>query len=330
MPKFNLKISKTKYRFNPETLAFEKINKSLKQKLYKTLKYVCSSVFFSFIIYFLYAFCIDTPKVKHFKKENNQLIVQYEILNNKINEIDSIFKGVQEKDDNIYRTIFSLEPLPSTIRDAGFGGINKYHKLEGYDNSEIVLKTAKKIDKLLTQLYIQENSYEEVMNMACLNIKKLRCIPAIQPIENKDLKRIASGYGIRYHPILRIRKMHKGMDFTAPRGTEVYATGYGVVKEVKYSRRGYGNMIVIDHGYGYETVYAHLRKIFIEEGSKVKRGQIIASVGNSGFSTGPHLHYEIHKHSIPVNPVNYYFNDLTPEQFLEVKRMSELDITPFD
>ncbi len=227
MLKFNLKISKTKYRFNPETLVFEKVNINIKQKLFKSFKYIFSTMFFAIIIYFLYAFCIDTPKVKHFKKENNQLIAQYEILNNKIIVIDSVFKSVQEQDDNIYRTIFGIDPLPSTIRDAGFGGTNKYHKLEGYDNSEVVLKTAKKMNKLLTQLYVQKNSYNEVMNAACLNIKKLRCIPAIQPIENKNLKRIASGYGMRFHPILRIRKLHRGMDFAAPRGTDVYATGYG-------------------------------------------------------------------------------------------------------
>ena len=330
MGNFQFKISKTRYRFNPDTLVYEKVNFNLKQKLIKVLKYSASSIFFAIIIYSLFIFWVDSPKVKHLKKENNLLISQYTLLNNKIDEIDSVFKEINVKDDNIYRTIFGNDPLPITIREAGFGGVNRYRALEGYDNSELVLKTAKNADKLLSKMNVQEQSYEEIMQSAYLNIKKLRSIPAIQPIENKDLRRIASGFGMRLHPILRYRKMHQGMDFTAPRGTNVYATGYGVVKKVTYSRRGYGNCIIIDHGFGYETVYAHLKKILIEKGDKVKRGETIGLVGSSGFSTGPHLHYEIHRDGIPVNPVNYYFNDLSPEQFCEVKRMSEADIIPFD
>lgn len=330
MELFKFKISKTRYRFNPDTLVYEKVNFNLKQRLVKSIKYLSSSLIFAFIIYSLFVYWVDSPKVKHLKKENNLLLTQYVLLNNKIDEIDSVFKEVNVKDDNIYRTIFGKDPLPSTVRGAGFGGVNRYKAIEGYDNTEIVLSTAKKADKILSKMYIQEQSYDEVMNYAFLNIKKLRSIPAIQPIENKDLKRIASGFGMRIHPILRYRKMHQGMDFTAPKGTDVYATGYGIIVKIKYSRRGYGNCITIDHGFGYETIYGHLNKILVEKGSKVKRGQVIGEVGNSGFSTGPHLHYEIHRDGIPVNPVNYYFNDLNPEQFNEVKRMSEADIIPFD
>ncbi len=323
-------MSKTKYKYNPATLTFEKVEANFTTRLFGVFRYTATSFLFATLIYSVFIFWFDSPKVRHLKKENRQLISQYAVLDKKISEIDSVFRKINEQDDNIYRTIFGIEPIPSTIREAGFGGINRYLSMEGYENSEVVLRTAKKADKLLTQIYIQEKSYEEIMNMAYINIRKLRAIPAIQPIENKNLKRIASGYGIRFHPILRYRKMHCGMDFTAPKKTNVFATGYGVVKKVHYSKRGYGNMVIIDHGFGYETVYAHLYSIFVEEGKKVKRGQIIATVGNTGFSTGPHLHYEIHKNGIPVNPVNYYFNDVSAEQFAELKKMANADIIPFD
>jgi murein DD-endopeptidase MepM/ murein hydrolase activator NlpD len=318
-------MAKSKYRFNPESLSYDKIEHTFKEKLIKFLTYFSASLALTVIYVFVFTIFEDLPKEKILKRELTQMILQYELMNKQLDQISAVMADIQNRDDNIYRTVFNAEPIPASIRTAGFGGVNRYTDLDGYDNSAIVIETAKKLDVLKKQLYVQSKSFDEVIDLAKNKEQMLASIPSIQPIALTDLRRIGGFYGMRIHPILKIFRMHDGMDFTAPIGSDVYATGDGVVSDIQRSRarRGYGNLIEIDHGYGYKTIYAHLEEIKVRPGQKVKRGDIIASVGNTGLSTAPHLHYEIRKSNRSVNPINYYFNDLTPEEFDAMIELSQ-------
>jgi murein DD-endopeptidase MepM/ murein hydrolase activator NlpD len=213
---------------------------------------------------------------------------------------------------------------------AGFGGVNRYKSLDGFENSTMIKDVTKKIDILSKQLVVQSKSLDEIVGMAKNKKEMLASIPAIQPVANKELKRMASGYGYRIHPIYKTRKYHWGMDFSAPKGTPVYATGNGKVSKVKRSRRGYGNQVKITHGFGYQTFYAHLDRYTVRKYQKVKRGDLIGYVGSSGTSTAPHLHYEVLKGNRKVNPVYYYFNDLTPDEYNTMLEMSSLENQSLD
>jgi murein DD-endopeptidase MepM/ murein hydrolase activator NlpD len=238
---------------------------------------------------------------------------------------------MQERDDNIYRVIFEADPIPSSIREAGFGGANRYKDLEGYGNSELVKETARNIDVITKQIYVQSRSFDEVIEMAKSKSEMLASIPAIQPVSNEDLKRIASGFGYRPHPIYKVMKMHAGIDFTASIGTPIYATGDGVVMKPPYGAgSGFGKYVMIDHGYGYKTLYAHMSSISVKPGQKVKRGEIIGEVGNTGTSTGPHLHYEVVRNDKKVDPINYFFNDLSPEEYQEIITLASKENQSFD
>ena len=316
-------MKKTRFKYNPESLSFDKIKLSFGDKLVRFFSYFLGSIFLAILYGVVFTFLFDSPKEKALIRENEQLLIQYDLMNKKLAHLDKVLEELQERDDNIYRTIFEADPIPSSIRDAGMGGINRYAELEGYDNSEIVIETAKRLDRIMKKVYVQSKSYDEVIDLALNKELFIASLPAIQPISNKDLKRTASGWGYRIHPIYKIRKFHEGMDFTAPTGTEVYATGDGTVAAILSSRRGYGNEIRIDHGYGYVTRYAHLHSFNITKGQKVKRGDVIGFVGSTGLSTAPHLHYEVHHNGKKVNPINYFFDDLTPEEY---DRMIELSM----
>jgi murein DD-endopeptidase MepM/ murein hydrolase activator NlpD len=251
-------------------------------------------------------------------RENQELISQYELMLKDLEKVENVLTDLQQRDDNIYRVIFETDPIPSSIRKAGFGGTNKYSHLESLSNSTLIIETARKLDILSKEAYIQSKSFDEVMKLALNKEEMFASIPAIQPITNRNLKHTASGWGYRIHPIYKVRKMHWGMDFTAPVGTPVYATGNGRVTELAGTVSGFsefGRYIKINHGWGFETVYAHLSKYNVKEGQEIKRGDIIGYVGNSGLSTAPHLHYEVHKDGQRVNPALYYFRDLTAEEF---------------
>ncbi|WP_281351377.1 M23 family metallopeptidase [Prolixibacter denitrificans] len=256
------------------------------------------------------------------KRENERLLTQYTLMNKDLDNMSKVLKDIQYRDDNIYRVIFEAEPIPASVRKAGFGGINRYSQLESMDNADLVISTARKLDVLTKQIYIQSKSYDDVMKMALNKEKMLASLPSIMPVSNKDLKRTASGWGYRIHPIYKIRKFHYGMDFSAPTGTEVFATGSGVVKWIRRSKIGYGNHILISHGYGFETEYAHLSAFNVKPGQKVKRGDVIGFVGSTGTSTAPHLHYEVHKNGKKVNPQNYYFLDLSPQEYEKMIEIS--------
>ena len=308
-------MPKHKYRFNPDSLSFIKEQSTLSKKFWQGFNYFLVSIVISVVYYIIFSFFFDTPLERGLRRENQELLVQFELFNKKFDHITSVLEDIQQRDDNIYRTIFEAEPIASTIRQAGIGGVDRYSDLEGLSNSDIVIETAKRLDKLSKQVYIQSKSFDEVIEMAKRKEEMISSIPAIQPVSNKDLRRVASPFGVRMHPFYKVLKMHTGMDFTAPTGTEIYATGNGVVSDVIFSSRGYGNTIIIDHGFSYKTLYAHLSSIQVKRGQKVKRGEVIGLVGNTGMSMAPHLHYEVRKNDQPINPINFYFNDLTPEEY---------------
>jgi len=315
-------MSKVKYRYNTKSLTYEKVEISWQRKMLAILSFLLTGVVFGSIFFFLAYTYIDSPKEKEIKRENKKLQMKYEFLNKKLDEVAAVLDDIEERDDNIYRVIFEAEPIAMNIRKAGFGGINRYKDLEGYKSSELMTESALKMDVILKQLYIQSKSFDEVMEMAMKKKELLASIPAIQPVSNKDLKRMASGYGFRIDPHYKTRAFHAGMDFTAPRGTPIYATGDGRVSRADNSAKGYGNHVRIDHGYGYVTLYAHMYKIKVKIGQTVKRGDIIGLVGNTGKSVGPHCHYEVRKNGKPLNPVNFYFNDLSPEQYEVMVKMA--------
>ncbi len=316
-------MAKVQYRFNPESLSYDRIKKSFGKKLMIVLSYMVVLLTCAIVLNLLYSGLFNTPKEKRLMRENNQLLFQYGLLNEQITKLETVLSDIENRDDNIYRTIFNAEPIPRSMRDAGFGGVNRYEYLEGFNQSETVIETAKKLDKLSKAVYVQSKSYDEVIGLAVNREDQLASLPAIQPISNKDLTRTASGWGFRIHPIYKILKFHYGMDFTAPTGTEIYATGDGRIVTVEWSRRGYGNQVIIDHGYGYKTMYAHMSDFNVKLNQEVKRGDVIGYVGNTGLSTAPHLHYEVYMNNKKVNPINYYFNDLSPEEF---DRMIELSL----
>ena len=311
-------MPKSKYKFNHETLSFIKVRASFKQKLLRGLTYLMSTIVITIVYYSIYTSFLDTPKERGLKREREELILQFEMLNGKYSQVEAVLKDIQQRDENIYRTIFEAEPIPLSIRSAGIGGVDRYSVLEGLSNSEIVVEATKKLDKLSKEVYFQTKSFDEIIELAKNKEAMTRSIPAIQPLSNKDLTRVASPFGIRIHPYYKVLKMHTGMDFTAPTGTEVYSTGDGVVVDVDHSKRGYGNTVIIDHGFGYKTLYAHLSEILVRSGKTVKRGEVIGLVGNTGMSLAPHLHYEVRKQDDPINPINFYFNDLTPEQYNKI------------
>ena len=316
-------MAKHKYKFNPESLSYTKVEKSTKRKVFIFLTYFFASIVLSVLYFLVFSVFFDSPKEKGLKRQISELKVNYQIVDEELNKIEAVLTDLQDRDDNIYRTIFEVEPVHSTIREAGTGGTNKYRDLEKIENSEIVIDVKSRLDKIMKKMYVQSTSYDEVIDLAKNKEEMLASIPAIQPISNKDLKRTASGWGYRIHPIYKIRKFHYGMDFTAPIKTDVYATGNGVIESITSSKRGYGNQIVINHGYGYKTRYAHLYDFNVKEGQKVRRGDVIGFVGSTGLSTAPHLHYEVMLNGKKVNPVNYYFNDLSAEEY---ERMIELSI----
>lgn len=308
-------MPRTKYKFNPDSLSFDKVRLGAKDLFLRTLAYFIGSLLIAVFYGFIFALFIDSPKEKALKREIAQLTLQYEMMHREMGNLEKVIDHLQETDDNLYRTIFEAEPIPATLREGGVGGINRYDQMDGFENSSIVIETAARLDRLRKKVYIQSKSFDDLINLAAEKEDMLRSIPAIIPISTKDLTRVASGFGLRIHPLYKITKFHAGMDFTAPTGTEIYATGDGTVASVSSSKRGMGNHIIIDHGFGYTSIYAHLDSFNVRTGQKVNRGDVIGFVGNTGMSIAPHLHYEIKLNGTNVDPVNYYFNDLSPHEY---------------
>jgi len=317
-------MAKTRYTFNTSTLAYEEHKTKLVHKILKFFLFLVMALGLSTVIIFLSYTFFSSPKERILEREISEYQLQYQILNDRMDQMQSLVDEMAERDDDIYRVIFEAEPISKSIRQAGYGGIDRYSKLEGYDNTELLVATTKKLDKIASQIYVQSKSFDEVYEMARNKEKMLASIPAIQPVNNKDLKHLSSYYGYRIDPIYKVSKFHAGVDFSAPQGTEVYATGNGKVVKVEKSKTGYGNTIEIDHGYGYTTFFAHLREFKVRKGEEVKRGQVIGIVGNTGKSTAPHLHYEVKKNGRTVNPIYHFFNDLTPVEYESLLEISKL------
>lgn len=314
-------MAKTKYKFNPESLSFDRIRLGAKALLLRFSAYFVGSVLLAVLYSFVFAIFIDSPKEKVLIREIDQLTLQYELINKEMGNVEKVLTQLQVTDDNLYRTIFEAEPIPASLREGGVGGVNRYENLGGYSNSDIVIETVSRLDGIRKKVAEQSKSFDELISLAKSKETMVRSIPAIQPISNKDLTRTSSGFGLRIHPYYKITMPHYGMDFTAPTDTPVYATGDGNILAVKSSRSGLGNNIVIDHGFGYSSVYAHLNSFNVRAGQKVERGDIIGFVGSTGMSTAPHLHYEVHLNEKAVDPANYYFNDLNAGEY---ERMIEI------
>ncbi|RUT73267.1 M23 family metallopeptidase [Ancylomarina longa] len=307
-------MAKTKYQFNPESISYEKVELNIKTRIIKVLKHIASSSVLAIAMVVVLFYFFGSPKERSLIRENQQILSQYNRLNSEFEQVESVLSDLEQRDDNIYRVIFEAEPIHSNIRKAGIGGVNRYKNLENLDNADLVISTTKKLDGIIKSMYVQTKSYDDVEDMVKNKFKMLAAIPAIMPLALKDYGRISAGFGWRIHPIYKTRKFHDGMDFTCTIGTPIYAAGDGVVR-FAHKQRGYGKKIEIDHGYGYKTVYAHLSVYNVKKGQRVKRGEVIGFSGNTGKSTGPHLHYEVRKNNKPVDPVNYYFNDLTADEY---------------
>jgi len=308
-------MAKAKFYYDSDTLSYQPISKSPKKVFRNSIVIGLAGLLLMFLGFLTFSNFLKPPSEIQTQRELDNLKFNFGLLKKRVDESSSILEEIQQRDNGVYRVIFEAEPISEEKRNAGFGGVNRYKSLEGYNNSDLIKEVTKKIDVLDKRLVIQSKSLDEIVVLAKNKSEMLASIPAIQPVANKSLKRMASGYGMRIHPIYKTRKMHWGMDFSASRGTDVHATGNGKVKWVKYSRKGYGKHVMISHGYGYETLYAHMSKINVSKGQKVNRGDVIGLVGSSGSSTAPHLHYEVKKGKQKLNPVYFYRNDLTPEEY---------------
>lgn len=323
-------MSKVKYYYDSDTLSYRKIER----KKRKTFKYVSifllAAAFFAFIFVFIGSQYIESPKERELKRELQNTQLQFELLNKKMEHAETVLNNIADRDNNIYRVYFEANPIPEEQRRAGFGGVNRYKNFEGFDNTKLIIESNKRLDILQKQIVVQSKSLDEIANLAEEKEKLLAAIPAIQPVSNEDLTRMASGYGMRSDPFTKVRKMHWGMDFTAPRGTPIYASGDGKVTRADSNSSGYGRHIRIDHGYGYVSLYAHLYKYNVRRNQKVKRGDLIGFVGSTGRSQAPHLHYEIFKDKKRINPINFYYGSLTAEEFNKLLEHASLENQSLD
>ena len=310
-------MPKYKYYYDQETLSYRRIEVNTGVRFRNAFVFLTVSALFGLImlLVLLSSTLIETPKEIAQAREIDNYQLQYEQLNRKMQQIESVLDNLQDRDNQIYRVIFEANPISEDVRKAGFGGVNRYSDLEGFENSELVISTTKRMEILSKQVVVQSKSLDEIQRMALDKEVLLSAIPSIQPINNEDLRRMASGYGWRTDPFTKTRRKHKGMDFSAPTGTPIYATSDGKVIRVDGRAPGYGKHIRIDHGFGYVTLYAHLSQYNVRRGQEVKRGDVIGFVGNTGRSVAPHLHYEIRKDGVAVNPINFYYGDLNTEEF---------------
>lgn len=307
-------MRKVYYIYNPKTRSYDRIYPTFRQRVLHVMKRLFVGMGFGAGSFILLIWIFGSPSEKELRIENSRLLAQYNVLSRRLDEALNVMQGIQQRDDNLYRVVLQADPVADAVRKAGYGGTNRYEDLMDLANADLVVNTTQKMDVLNRQLYIQSKSFDEVVDLCKNNDEMLKCIPAIQPVSNKNLKQTASGYGYRIDPIYKTTKFHSGMDFSANIGTPVYATGDGRVVKVGWES-GYGKLIKIDHGFGYMTWYAHLNDYNVRVGQKVVRGEVIGKVGNTGKSTGPHLHYEVHVKGKVVNPVNYYFMDLSAEDY---------------
>ncbi len=303
-----------RYKYDSESLIYIQVDVTLKEKLRKFLPYILVGLFMGISVYIVTAVRFSTPKEKLQAERINILENNQNLLNNRIKYANETLSELIAFDDSVYRTVLGAKPLPKEVRMAGTGGVNKYETLEQAGKYEEVIESFKHLDKVIAKMEVQKSSYAILLEKAELNVIRLKHLPAIIPIANWDLNRIGSGFGMRFHPILNRYRMHEGIDFIAPRGTPIFSSADGVIKSARRSD-SFGNVVEIDHGYGLVTLYAHLSKTKVKRGQKVIRGQVIGLTGNTGLSKGPHLHYEVHLRNKEVDPVSYFFRDLTAKEY---------------
>lgn len=322
---------KVKYYYDPESLAYRIISPKKRKKFGYALLFLVASALFGFLCFVILMNTpyFETPKDKIQAREIENMKLSYAILNKKIEDIDQVATDLEERDNNLYRVYFNSAPI-STEKRRGIIDRKRYKELEGFNNSDLVINTSEKVDAISKALAVQSKSLDEILKMAKAKDKLLEAIPAIQPVKNEDLKHMASGFGYRSDPFTKARKMHEGMDFTAKTGTPIYATGDGIVKSADNSLSGFGNHIEINHGYGYLTLYGHLSKYKVRVGQRVKRGDIIGFVGSTGRSQAPHLHYEVHKNGKVVNPINFYYGNISAAEYVAISKIANQENQSLD
>ena len=325
-------MSKTKYYFDSDNLEFVPIKNTLGNRMYRLSLFLISSVIFgAFITVILFnTDFVNTPKEIVQEREIDNYELQLKVLNKKLEQVESTLANIEKRDNNLYRAYFEASPIPEDQRKAGFGGINRYDYLEGFESSDLIVNTTERLDILTKEIVIQSKSLDEIELLAKNKESLLSSIPSIQPVNSTALRRMASGYGYRIDPFTKARRMHFGMDFSAPRGTEIYATGDGTVTRADSRAAGFGKHVRIDHGFGYVTIYAHLESFIVVKGDKVKRGEIIGYVGSTGRSVAPHLHYEIVKDGVKINPINFYSGSLSPAEFEELVKVASQENQSLD
>lgn len=314
-------MAKKKFYFNPESLSYEQIEHTFSHWLKQLLIHTLSGLSLGAVFFFIFVTTVQSPEEKQLNEEKRNMQAQYKLLLRQFEEVQEVLTDLQQRDDNLYRVVFQADPIPLAVRRGSSANTEFYEQLLSMTNSEIAVNTTKKINELKKEVYIQSKSYDDLVLLAKNKEAMLENLPAIQPILNKDLNRMASGYGWRIDPIYHTRRFHAGMDFAAPIGTDIFATGNGTIISAGW-QQGYGNCVQINHNYGYITLYGHMSAIKVRSGQKVKRGEVIGLVGSSGKSTGPHLHYEVHYKGQVMNPQNYYFLDLSPAEYDKMVQMS--------
>ena len=323
-------MPKTKYRYNPQTLSYEEVSPGIWMRLFRLLLWLSPSIIMGLVFAFFFSRRMDSPNEQRLKSEIGMYKDEVERLSEDMDLVNRVLNDVEKRDEDLYRVALNAGSFPKELRSMGTGGSEKYAYLDHYSNTELLKLASEKMDRLENRLQSQSLSFKELLNIAKNKDKMLSSIPAIQPVSNKNLKQMASGFGYRIDPIYKTRQMHTGTDFTASIGTHVHATGDGVVEALEVSGWGYGKSIVINHGFGFKTRYAHLSGFKVRQGQRINRGELIGLVGNTGKSTGPHLHYEVEKGGVKVNPIHYFHSDLTPAQYEQLIQMSQNSFNSFD
>ncbi|MFZ1799584.1 MAG: peptidoglycan DD-metalloendopeptidase family protein [Chitinophagaceae bacterium] len=308
-------MAKVRFYFNTHTLRYEKLEVPLKVRLLRFFGFMALSIVIASIIVFISFQYIDSPKEKMLRNENEDLKENYNILEKRIQELNSQVAELENRDNEVYRAIFESSPIPDSARQKKMAEKKEVQLVQSMSKTELVQSIEEQLNRLSLLTAYQNISYNDIDDMLKNKQQLLAAIPAIQPVSNKLLTRIASGFGTRIDPVYKVAKFHAGLDFAAPQGTPIYATADGRVTEADFNAGGYGNHVVINHGFGYETLYGHMYRIKARVGQMVKRGEVIGYVGSTGKSTGPHCHYEVHKNGQPIDPVYFFYNDLTPEQY---------------
>ena len=325
-------MRKSKYIYDPLTLAYKKVERTWKHILRDTSLFLLASALLGVLFFFVIQLVIDSPKEKSLKRELDEVLLTYEQLDERLNKLMLVVGSMEKRDDEIYRVIFESEPPPAEIRLSGLaGGALRYESIQDLSNGVLLEKTSRKVDELTKRIAIQSESLDELASLANNKEALLDALPAIRPVKDQPGTRFSSGFGYRIHPIYKVRKKHPGVDFSAKKGTPIYASADGIViSNDVFGGRGFGKHITISHGFGYHTLYAHMDKAIKKRGQRVKRGDLIGYIGNTGRSTAPHLHYEVIKNGRRVNPINYFFNDLSPTQYDDLVRSAAISNQSFD